>query len=87
MMISHKLMDLKSNLSSCKVATHYITILVKTLKCFGEFYLNMRKEEQILGNEALKVLLSFIAKYLRVAGFPALNHTTQLRKQLQPQPD
>jgi hypothetical protein len=32
----------------------------------------MRKEEQILGNEALKVLLPFTAKYLRVAGFPAL---------------
>jgi len=30
------------------------------------------KEEQILGNEALKVILHFTAKYLCVTGFPAL---------------
>jgi hypothetical protein len=29
-------------------------------------------EEQILGNEVLKVLLPFTAKYLCVTGFPAL---------------
>jgi hypothetical protein len=32
----------------------------------------MGKEEQILENAALNVLLHFNAKYLRVAGFPAL---------------
>jgi len=37
MMIAHKLMDLTSNLSSCKVATHYITILVKTLSALVYF--------------------------------------------------
>jgi hypothetical protein len=66
MMIAHKLMDMKSNLSSCSVATHYITISVKTLSALVYFSWNIRQEEQILGNEALKLLLTFTAKYLCV---------------------
>jgi hypothetical protein len=37
MMIAHKLMDLKSNLSRSRAATHYITILAKTLSALVYF--------------------------------------------------
>jgi hypothetical protein len=55
MMNAHKLMDIKSNLSSCNVATHYLVILGKTLTALVYFSWNIRQEEQILGNEPLKV--------------------------------